>query len=172
MALLRHPQLPEELLPEILQDQPVPIPLAVAMDEEMRTPADVWSALDNEIRPIITCVITMALNPYEAVTGPLVRTRELRFNQAVEPASRQQARQTNGSGVYWSIGGTLHTEADVNDLTLTLVEQGLDVAVLPEKRFVIGRLRAGEYTLEVAVKGRKPRRHKITVPAADYDLTV
>jgi hypothetical protein len=172
LALLRHPHLPEDLLPEILQDQPVPIPISIAMDDELRTPSDVWSALDNEIRPVITCVITMALNPYAAITGPLVRTRELRFNQAVEPADRQQFRQANGTSLYWSIGGTLHTEADLEDLTLTLVEQGVDVAILPEKRFVIGRLRAGEYTLEVAVKGRKPRRHKITVPVADYDLTV
>jgi hypothetical protein len=60
----------------------------------------------------------------------------------------------------------------VDDLTLTLVEQNKEIPIQPEKRFVIGGLRAGEYTLAISVKEGKPRRHTIIVPSADYDLNV
>jgi hypothetical protein len=81
MAFFRHPNLPEELLPEILQDQPAPIPIMVAQEDEFRNPADVWSALDNEIRPAIICTVTLAINPYEPITTPMVQEREIDFLQ-------------------------------------------------------------------------------------------
>jgi hypothetical protein len=172
MALLREATVSNDLLPEILQAQPVPVPINVALDEELRTPADIWSALDNELRPVITCIVTLALNPYTPITGPLVRTRELRFGEPAGAALLSQLTAAGGPDIFWSIGGTLHTEAPIEDLALILVEQGLEVPIQPEKRFVIGRLRAGEYTLAVSVNGEAPSRHKITVPAADYDIEI
>jgi len=172
MALFRQPHVPEELLPEILRDQPVPIPIMVALEEELRTPADVWSALDNELRPAVTCIVTLALNPYLPVTGPLVRSRELRFRQATGYPFLPQLVSVDDQDVYWSVGGVLHTDQPSAEVTLTLVEQGAEVPILAENRFVIGRLRAGDYTLAVSIKGGKPRHYKITVPAADYDLVI
>ena len=62
------------------------------------------------------------------------------------------------------------TERPLEEVHLTLVEQGLDVPVLDEGRFTIGRLRAGDYTLEIAFDGGKPKRHQISVPAPDYEI--
>lgn len=171
LALFRFPDLPEGLLPESLQGQPVPIPIRVAKHDELRTPADIWSALDNELRPAIACVITLALNPYQAVTGPLVRTRDLRFGEASEP---QRERFTEGvePDRFWMVGGTVHGNGSTEEVQLTLVERGQEVPVQDDGRFIIGNLEAGEYTLAISVKGRKPRRHKITVPAEDYDIEV
>jgi len=55
-------------------------------------------------------------------------------------------------------------------IKLTLVERDLPVQIREAGRFTVGKLKAGEYTLEVAVNGSKPKRHKIKVPAPDYDL--
>ncbi len=171
MALNRYPHLPEDLLPESLQNQPVPIPIMVGQEEELRNPADFWGAMDNEWRPGIPCIITLVLDPYHPVTGPLVRTRELRIGESIDPLSRQF---TEGSepDIFWTIGGTLHSDQPLEDVLMTLVERGVEVPLQPEGRFAIGNLKAGNYTLEISVKGRKPRRHKITVPAADYDFEV
>jgi len=57
-------------------------------------------------------------------------------------------------------------------LKLKLVERDLVVPLQAEGRFSIGKLQAGDYTLEVAVNGGKPKLHKITVPAPDYELNV
>jgi hypothetical protein len=171
LALFRNPELPEDLLPEILQNQPVPIAIMAAQEDELQNPADVWNVLDNEMRPAIACIVTMALDPYRPIVGPMVRTRELRFGQAAVPP-RQQLDEPARPETFWTIGGTVHSKEPLETMRLTLVERGLDVPLQPEGRFAIGRLEAGDYTLEISHDGGKPRRYKITVPSPDYDLEV
>jgi hypothetical protein len=173
MAFFRHAHLPEDLLPESFQGQPVPIPVMAAQQEELQNPADVWSALDNELRPAIVCVLTLALNPYHPLTTSLVRTRELRIGPSPVPLWQQLERGT-APDLFWTIGGTLRGDKplDVASVRLTLVEQGQAVTVQEGGRFTIGNLKAGDYTLEVAVDGGQPRRYKVTVPSPDYDLEV
>jgi Pvc16 N-terminal domain len=179
MVLFRYPALPEELLPEILQSQPVPIPLMVAQYDELRTPSDVWNVLDNEMRPALACIVTLAIDPYLPIVTPLVRTRELRIGPSRVPSLHEseidlRLDARTGADLFWTIGGTLHSEQplDLEKAHLVLVERGLEVPLQPEGRFVIGHLVAGEYTLEISVAGRPPRRYSIAVPAADYDLEV
>jgi hypothetical protein len=171
MALFRHAHVPQELLPESLQDQPFPIPIMVGQQEDLRNPADLWGAMDNEWRPGIPCVVTLAFDPYQPVTEPLVRTRELRIGQSAEPRLR---RLTKGSepDVFWTIGGTLHSDKSLEQVQIVLLEEGWQIPLQPEGRFAVGNLKAGEYTLEISVEGGKPRRHKITVPSADYNIEV
>jgi hypothetical protein len=171
LALFRYPHIPAELLPEGLQGQEVPIATMVAQEEDLTNPADVWSAMDNEMRPMIVCVATLAIDPYQPVTAPLVTTREVLFGQTPAP-SRQQLEERAGTDGFWAVGGRVRSDRPLENLHLTLVEGGLEVPVQPAGRFVIGRLRAGEYTLEVSSEGRKPQRHKIVVPSPGYDLEV
>jgi hypothetical protein len=171
MALFRQPHLPQDLLPDSLQDQPRPIPLQVAQVDEFRNPPDVWNALDNEIRPSVVLTVTLAIDPYVPLVTPLVRTRELRFGQADEPAVEQELVEGT-EDVFWSIGGTIRTDRSLEELRLTLVERGLDVPIQEEGQFAVSRLRAGDYTLEVAANGRALKRSKITVPSPDYELEV
>ncbi|MFC2023858.1 DUF4255 domain-containing protein [Chloroflexota bacterium] len=176
-ALFQFPHLPEDLLPESLQHQPSPISFMVAQYDELRNPTDIWNVLDNEMRPVIALIITMAFDPYVPTVTPLVRTRELRFGPSPVP-SWQQLEEGVDPDLFWTIGGTLRSDQplDAEHVRLILIEMGLDVPLGPagddqaEIRFAIGRLRAGEYTLEVSVEGRQPRRYPVTVPAADYDL--
>lgn len=172
MALYRTATLPEDLLPEILQDQPVPIPVKVAAPENLRNPADIWSALDNELRPAIACVVTLALNPYQTFTGPLVRTRDLRFGQAVELPTYQRLPEGVAPDRFWMVGGALRGDGPFQDLCLTLVERGLDVPVREDGRFVVGNLEAGDYTLELTGEGRRAKRQEITVPSESYDIEI
>lgn len=170
MALYRHATLPEELLPESMCDQPVPIPLRVADPGTLRNPADIWGALDNELRPAIACIVTLALNPYQAFSGPLVRTRDLRFGQASELPLWPHLAAPDQAERLWLVGGTLRGAGSLEGLRLTLVERGLGVPIQPDGRFIIGNLEAGNYTLQVSAEGRKPRQQHITVPSASYDV--
>jgi hypothetical protein len=170
MALFRHPHLPADLLPEGLQGQPVPIPVVVAQREELQNPADVWSALDNELRPAIVCLVTLALDPYQPLVSTLVRTRELRIGPSPLPPSQQLEKQA--VELFWSIGGVVRTDQPLEKVRLTLVEQDRGVTLQEGGRFTIGKLKAGDYTLEVAVEGREPVRHKITVPSPDYEIKI
>jgi len=173
MALFRSPELPDDLLPDSLQHQSAPISIMVAQYDELKQPTDIWNVLDNEMRPGIACIITLAIDPYVPTVTPLVRVRELRIGPSPVPAA-QQLEAGSMPDRFWTVGGTLHSKQplDVEKVHLTLVEQGLAVALQPDGRFAVGRLRAGEYTLEVGVEGQAPRRHTIAVPAPDYDLEV
>ncbi|RLC74393.1 MAG: hypothetical protein DRI81_13880, partial [Chloroflexi bacterium] len=130
---------------------------------------DIWSVLDNEMRPAIACTITLALDPYAPVTEPLVRTRELLTGQVAPPQFGQPGAGA-GHDSFWAVGGTLHSEQPFENAYLTLVERGLRVAVQPEGTFTIGQLRAGDYTVEITAEGLEPRRHKISVPSESYDF--
>ncbi|MCL6429564.1 MAG: DUF4255 domain-containing protein [Anaerolineae bacterium] len=172
MALFRNAILPDDLLSESLRDQPVPIPIRVADPEFLRNPADLWNVLDNELRPAISCVVTLALNPYQELVGPLVRTRELRFGQAVGLPLRESLAEPAKAQALWAVGGRVQGAGPFEGMSLTLVERGLRVPVQPDGRFTIGNLEAGAYTLELFVEGRKPRQQRITVPSTSYDIEV
>lgn len=169
LALFRNPNLPEDLLPESLRDQPAPIAIMAAQEGEVQNPSDFWSAMDNEIRPAIVCVVTMAIDPYTPLTFPLVRTVEMRLGQAGRPWLQVLDEGTRPD-LFWTIGGTVRSDKPLEKVRLTLVERGLDVPLQAEGRFVISRVEAGEYTLEARFDEGEPRRYKINVPSPDYDL--
>jgi hypothetical protein len=170
MALFRHQYLPDEGLPESLQDQPTPIPLKVAQYEVLDNPSDFWNVMDNQQRPGITLMVTLALNPYRVITGPAVRMRELRIGQAQEPASREKPKEEAGTHTYWSIGGTIVSKQPPQNLQLMLIERGQIVPLQAGNRFAIGNLQPGDYTLEITAEGRPAAQKTIHVPAPDYEI--
>ena len=172
MAFYRHPHIPDDLLPKSLQDQPVPIPIEVAQEDILRNPADVWNVLDNEVRPAIPLVVTVALDPYRSVVTPLAHSRSLRMGQIDHSQSAPSLETEGQSAPLWTIGGTVRTDKSLETLRLTLVERGLNVPLQDNGQFFVARLRAGEYTLEVTADDQVLKRLKVTVPAPDFDLQV
>jgi len=169
LALFRHPTLTEGL-PESLQDQPAPIALKVAQYDELEKPSDLWNVMDNQQKPVVNCVVTLALHPFKAVTGPAVRTRELVVGQSADP-SRERLQTEAGDRRMWTIGGTIRSRnGPPVGLKVVLLPGGRAATVQPEGRFMIGSLEAGEYTLEITADGRPAARHAIQVPAPDYDF--
>lgn len=173
LALFRHPTLPEEMLPDALQGQPVDIPVEVAQQETLPNPAEIWSAMDNEMRPAVACVVTLALDPYQPFTGPLVRTRDLRVGQADElPARRQLTEGLETVDRFWMVGGTIRGDESLFGARLRLLERGLDVPIRDDGRYIVGNLEAGAYTLELTAEGRDALQREITVPSESYDIDV
>jgi hypothetical protein len=173
LVLLRTPEMPAAVLPESLKDQPYPISLRVAEPDALRNAADIWGVLDNEIRPAITCVITLALNPYTEITGPLIRERKLSMGIAEEIANQPLPGRLWPESVLppmYAVGGTVKTEAKFADVLLLVVETGQRVALSPQYRYQIGNLRAEEYTVHVLVSGKLVLLVKITVPSPSYDI--
>ena len=170
MALFRHSDLPKELLPPSLQNQPAPITIQVAQEADLEKPSDVWNVMDNEMKPAVVLTITLVLDPYEAILAPIVRTRELTFGQAAAPQQAQVLVELAGRSVYWTVGGELRSKKPLASLNLALVERG-DIIRLDENgRFTVGRLRAGDYTLAVSSNGEVLKTFPITVPSPEYEL--
>ncbi len=158
--------------PESLRDQTVPCPLRVAQQDDLRTPADVWSAMDNEYRPAIACTITLALNPYTPLDDlRLVQTRDLRVGQMdqFDETAEQLALNENA---FWLVKGRLRSNKPLGQLHLTVVDQGLTVPIRRDGKFVIRNLKRGDHTLEIAGEGIEAQRRKLIVPAPCYDLDI
>lgn len=161
--------------PEVLRDQPAPLPVRVAQVETLQNPAEIWSAMDNQLRPAITCTITAALNPYETQTTPLVFTRVLKF-EAIEAETKAETEAKEDKEQrrehFWLVGGRVRSQEPLSKVKLILVERGLEVLVREDGRFVIGKLDRGDYTLELAAEGRRPRQYRLAVPSKSYDLEI
>ena len=171
MALTRYANIPAELLTDSFTDQPAPIPITVAQRELLEKPTDLWGVLDNEIRPALGCQLTIALNPYQPVESPLVRTAEIRFGQSRKPVA-QELSASDGDSRYLWIAGQVRPKGKkpLSNIRMTLIERGVEVPIQNEGNFIIGTLASGTYTVEVSADGRKPGRYTLTVPSKTYDI--
>jgi hypothetical protein len=169
-ALLRTSQIPLDLLPDSLKQHDRPVQIEVAQPDLMRNATDVWSVLDNEMRPAIPCTITMPLDPFEPQVGPIVISREIRTGITTELEEHITDESRNQ---FWMVGGMVRSIEPLGEAVLRVRGHGVDLPVGADGEFVIGKLHAGDYTLELRVKNRKkPHLHKITVPSGNYDLEI
>jgi len=86
LVLARYPTLPPERLHGSLQNQPYEIRTKLAAHDVLTNPADVWNALGNDMRPTVSYVVSIALDPWQPITVPVVTTAELRFKQISQSA--------------------------------------------------------------------------------------
>lgn len=174
LALFRNPILPESKLIGSMKDQPFDIQARLAQHDKLTNPAEVWSALDNEMRPSVSYIITLALDPWTEVSGPIVRTFTMRAGQT---GSLPRHRRLDPDGVdvdMTYIGGTIRDKKDEPQagIDVAIKGTGFFTATDEEGRYMLGSLPPGEYTLVVWPPKGKPKEKKIVIPAgdADYDL--
>lgn len=177
LALARFPILEDEKLVEGLRHLTFPVRTFLARHDRLTNPAEVWSSLDNEMRPSVSYMVTLELDPWAEITGPAVSTYTLRVGEAEQPASRERYIEGGLDIERVTIGGRVYDKA--KDGT---PQPGVDVAIKgtgfvattdDEGRYLLGSFPAGEYTLVVQPPKGKPKEKKVTIPAAahEYDLT-
>ncbi len=174
LALFRFPVLPEDRLIGGVRHQPFEIPARIAIHDRLTNPAEVWASLDNEMRPTVPYLVTLALDPWTEVTGPVVRTLIFRAGQSYSLPRQTRLGEIETEMVF--IGGTVRSKtASHNPLA------GIDVAIKgtgifdrsdEQGHFTLGSMPTGEYVLVAWPAEGKPSEKKIAVPArdGDYDL--
>jgi hypothetical protein len=156
-ALSRNPVLPDDLRQGALADQPFPIPARVAKPEQSRTnPADLWQALDNRIRPSLTYIATLALDPEVEFVSPVTLTTSIRMQELQLIAGLVRARGK---------------AAPVAGARVQLRERGAEVITGADGRFAF-QAPPGTLTLVVEAPGRRPVSVSAEVPSPSYDLEV
>ena len=186
LALFRFPVLPGDRLVGSLRNPPYDIQARLANHDKLTNPAEVWSALDNEMRPSISYVITLALDPWtEVKDDSIVRTLTLRSGQSFTlPRHQRLIEETRGELSF--IGGTVRDKAQdgapITGIEVAIKGTGLFDTTDEQGRFILGSLPRGQYTLVAWPPEGKPREKRITVPVigddgkpvtdGDYDLEI
>ncbi|HLI05063.1 MAG TPA: Pvc16 family protein [Ktedonobacteraceae bacterium] len=80
-TLLRHPQLPTEVLSEELRQIELPLVTRVSQDDEGRRMSDLWSALGGQPRPALYYVVTVPVDMELSIEAPLVLRRTTRYTR-------------------------------------------------------------------------------------------
>lgn len=60
-VLLKHPTIPRELLQGSLVDQIAPYPTVIALPDGVKNQPQFWEALDQQLKPSLTYVVTLAV---------------------------------------------------------------------------------------------------------------
>jgi hypothetical protein len=186
LALFRFPVLPGDRLVGSLRNPPYDIQARLASHDKLTNPAEVWSALDNEMRPSISYVITLALDPWtEVKEDSIVRTLTLRSGQSSTlPRHQRLIEETRGELSF--IGGTVRDTAQdgapIGGIEVAIKGTGLFDTTDEQGRFTLGSLPRGQYTLIAWPPEGKPKEKRITVPVigddgkpvtdGDYDLEI
>lgn len=178
MALFRFPVFSDDQLVGSLKNPPYEIQARLPSHDRLTNPAEVWSSLDNELRPSISYIITLALDPWKEITGPIVRTLTLRSGHAGDLPRKTEFLPGSPTDEMIFIGGTLRDKTNDNapaaGVNVAIKGTGLFTTTNDEGQYTLGSLQPGEYTLVAWPEEGKPKEKKIAVPPkdGDYDLEI
>jgi hypothetical protein len=174
LALFRFPILPEDRLVGSLRNPPFDVQARLASHDKLTNPAEVWSSLDNEIRPTVSYMVTLALDPWKELSTPLVLTRTLRTGQSARP--RAEHLDPGTSSELGVVGGrvTQTGGAPLAGISIAIKGTGLFTETDLQGRFVLGSLPPGSYTLVAWPPKGKPKEKRISIPEKEgnYDMAI
>jgi len=166
-ALAHYRALPGEMAQGALKDWAFPILTRVARPEQARTSAaDLWQALDNRIRPSLTFVATLALDPEVAITSPMTFTTIFH--------TRSDASADGDLDERIVIAGHVRNRTDnsvVEGAHVRVPERGAEARTGADGAFAF-RLPRGTLRVLVQAPGQREVSHSIDVPSKNYDLEV
>jgi hypothetical protein len=178
LALFRFPIIPVDRLVGGMQKQQFEIQAHLAAHDRLTNPAEVWSSLDNEIRPSISYIVSLALDPWQEITGPVVRTLTFHAGQArtLEPNPSLEA---GGDGVSLiTFGGTVREKGKAQKplAGIQVAVKGTGLFNTSDQRghFRLGALPPGNYILVAWMPGGELIERPVTLPSDDgnYDILV
>jgi hypothetical protein len=166
LILFRYQDFPEELLSGQLAEQKYPIKTSAAQPEGMlKSPADLWVALDNSLKPSINYVVTLPLDLDRAFMAPTVKTKILE----VKPPEADAERLVQVTGTVHKAGKPTQGIAQA---TVVAKEARMTAETDDQGRYSFPKLSEGEHTFQVLVSGKKVQEASVAIPGTSYDLEV
>lgn len=164
-TLLRFSTLPPEHLQGGLSEADTPINIQTAQPNGVLTnPNDFWSALDNQLRPALSFVVTVAFDRPAFPAGPPVLTTTLRF--------QQQGSDTPPEEFIW-VGGTVRDrqEQPIGQVSVALEGRAERTTTDAAGHWRLRVPKPGAYVL-IVQEGERMTRREIDVPIPNYALTL
>jgi hypothetical protein len=169
-ALSGAPVLGVDLLEPSLRDQPYPVVTRTAQPSRaIENLPDLWGVMENQLRPSINYVVTLAMEREVAFTAPLVISRRTDLLLSESPMVTRTAVFDIGGVVYAGKEG-----AAINGVSVVVLDSSQECVTDRFGRFRLSNLTEGSHTLKVSVDGRSAE-HSVVVPSENlqaYDLTI
>lgn len=165
-TLYRQARISPDFLQGDLQNSDVPVLTRATAPDYLAKPYELWGVLDNEIRASLTWVATIPLDVFAPVSGPMVRSLELRFTR--EGEDWQEA--------FTRVGGIAHRNGNlldpVSNARVRVLGTALQAWTDEEGKFTFPRLLPGEYQVLIEGAGGLRSEQPLTVPSGSYDISV
>lgn len=170
LALFRHPILPDKHMAGDLKEQPFKLVAKLASHDKLTNPTELWGAMDNVMRPSISYIITLAMDPWTTITGPAVRSFTLTEGQT-QPRAGELLEGTAVSQT--TIGGTIRKGDDPQpDLQIAVKGTGCFATSDKDGRYILANTPLGQQTLIIWTENDKPIEKSITIPGDDYNVAL
>jgi Pvc16 N-terminal domain/Carboxypeptidase regulatory-like domain len=169
-VIMGFPKIPNSYLKGKLAGQAPALPVIATHPDELKNPAEFWSAIGNKLRPSLTLSVTISMDVFNPGTAPMAKTVEVRLGERISgqeqlnPATTQQL---------FRIGGTITSSGNpVSGANVSLMNTGLAANTDSNGLYLIGAVPGGPYTLRVQ-SGAASKQVGITIPTTagkNYDV--
>ncbi len=179
-TFFRHNPLPDEVLQGDLKNLVHPISTLVSQpDGILKNVSDFWGALENQLRPAISLIVTVDLDLDEITTAPLVFAQVVKFGEARAERDdygreRLMERLRGWEAMPLRLGGLVHDKAGqpIPHAALRLIrtqpdghaiQVGETIESDEDGHYVFSQIPSGDYTLVVEVRGHAPHQQPLSV---------
>ena len=166
LTLLQHPMLPEELLQGTIIGQE--IRTSTAQPNGIKSPADYWGALDQDIKASFEYKATVTMDLNQEIETGLVFTRRIRVGELGNGMAKEEPSVQVGGRVY----SDNNPDSGVSGATVTLVERALDTITNEEGEYSFAGVPPGTYTLVICTPDTGDHSQEIQVPNQNYDAII
>jgi hypothetical protein len=177
LTLIRHPQIPQELLPEELRVLEPPLTTRASQADEGQRLSGLWTALSVPPHPALYYVVTVPVDMNLVIEAPLVLTRTARY------MGRQANEIPPEIGI--QIGGVVRSEEGEPLANVKVALEGraaLGSETNEEGRFVLGGVPSGTVKLRISradgaqkivtVEVPQPRLEAASSDERSYDIVL
>jgi hypothetical protein len=171
-VLATYPQVPAAFLKGKLAGQEPPLPMMATHPEELKNPAEFWTAIGNKMRASIAVTVTISMELAAPETAPIAKTGVVRLGERATAGDETLIPATMTE--FYRIGGKVTSAGGkaVTGATVAVAGAGLSARTDGAGEYVLGAIAAGAYTLNVQSNGTA-RQVNVTVPAPadnNYDV--
>ncbi len=171
-ALMREAQIGIDLLQGDLKRVGTPIKTTTAQwDGAIRKPGDLWSLLDNELRPSITYTATIAVAIHPLLPAPPVLTKVM-FTGNTMRKQREKLIAIGGIVRERPSGEEGAPQRAIADAEVSFPNLGITVLSDSDGRYVVRQIPEGTHRVRVVAPSGTVVESDVKVPALSYNLEV
>jgi Pvc16 N-terminal domain len=170
-VLSTYPIIPASFLKGKIVGQEPPLPMLATHPDELKNPAEFWTAIGNKMRASVTVTVTISMEVFAPMTAPVTKTGLVRLGERTSADAETLIPPTKME--FFRIGGKVTRGGSaVSGAMVAVAGAGLSARTDDDGEYVLGAMAVGAYTLNVQ-SNATTKQVSITIPApagSNYDV--